>query len=91
MNEEFTHPFFSPDRVLHSQFFLENFSIQQKNIGMGFSLMSGEATNEGKLIPHESRMAHFYFLTNGLAGVMKKKFPTSGVAASGEFLFHHNC
>ena len=42
-----------------------------KKIGMGFSLMSREATNEGKSIPHESRMAHFYFPTNGLAGVMK--------------------
>ena len=62
-----------------------------REIGMGFFLMSREATNEEKIIPHESQMAHFYFLTNGLAGVMKKKFPTSGVAASGEFLFHHNC
>ena len=30
MNEEFTHPYFCPDRVLHSQIFLGNFSIQQK-------------------------------------------------------------
>ena len=31
------------------------------------------------------------FPTNGLAGVVKQKFPTSGAAASGEFLFYHNC
>ena len=42
-----------------------------REIGMGFSHMSGKATNVGKKFPHESQMAQFLFPTNGLAGVMK--------------------
>ena len=56
-----------------------------REIGMGFFLMSREATNEEKIIPHESQMAHFYFLTNGLAGVMKKKW---GIFISSQLLSH---
>ena len=61
---------------------------------MGFFLMSREATNEEKIIPHESQMAHFYFLTNGLAGVMKKKIPHEqrsrewGIFISSQLLSH---
>ena len=39
--------------------------------GWDISCMSGEATNTGKKIPYESRMAHSKFPMNGLAGVMK--------------------
>ena len=31
------------------------------------------------------------FPTHGLAVVVKYKFPKSGEAASGEFIFHHAC
>ena len=60
-------------------------------IGMGFFLTTGEAGSEEKKFPHESRKAHFIFPTNGLAGVVKKNFPKSGEAASGEIFFYHNC
>jgi len=53
--------------------------------------MSGEAMNAEKKFPHESRMAQFQCPMIGLAGGVKYKFPTSGVAASGEFIFHPNC
>ena len=56
-------------------------------IGMGFFLTTGEAGSEEKKFPHESRKAHFIFPTNGLAGVVKKNFPKSGEAASGEIFF----
>ena len=42
-----------------------------RETGMGFYLMSGEATNKVKKIPHESRMAYYKLPMNGLAGVMK--------------------
>ena len=42
-----------------------------RETGMGFYLMSGEATNKVKTIPHESQMAYYKFPMNGLAGVMK--------------------
>ena len=42
-----------------------------RETGMGFYLMSGEATNKVKEIPHESRMAYYKLPMNGLAGVMK--------------------
>ena len=51
--------------------------------GWDFSTLSGEATKvEKEFSP---------WVMNGLAGVVKKNFPMSGEAASGEFLFYHNC
>ena len=44
-----------------------------------------------KKFPHESRMAHFIFPMNGLAGVVKINFPMSGEATNGEIYFHHDC
>ena len=44
-----------------------------------------------KNFPHESRMAHFIFPMNGLAGVVKINFPMSGEATNGEIYFYHDC
>ena len=63
-----------------------------REIGMGFFLYEWQSHEYRKeKIPYESRMAHSKFPMNGLAGVMKLEFPTRGGAASGEFLFYHNC
>ena len=60
-------------------------------IGTGIFPWSGEATTGEKKFPQESRKAHFIFPRNGLAGLVKKNFPRSGGAATGEIFFHHDC
>ena len=59
--------------------------------GWDNSWMSGEAVSTGIENSPQVTKGNFQFSTNGLAGVVKYKFPKSGEAASGEFLFYHNC
>ena len=64
---------------------------EDKKKGWDFSLTSGEATSEGKKIPHESRKACPNSPRHGLAGVVKKNSTMSGAAASDGIFFYHNC
>ena len=66
-------------------------SIYGKFQGRDNSCTSGEAASAE--IENSPRVTKglSQFPKNGLAGVVKWKFPKSGEAASGEFLFYHNC
>ena len=66
-------------------------SHTEEELGWDFSTWVAKPRKSENKFPHESRKVHNIFPKNGLAGVVKKNFPMSGVATNGEIFFYHNC
>ena len=62
-------------------------SHTEEELGWDFSTWVAKPRKSENKFPHESRKVHTIFPKNGLAGVVKKNFPMSGVATNGEFFF----